>query len=151
MLPTVDQELPYSASESSNNETPSRAALADGSSGVVLIAIAALHIRRMFECRASVSLRSKVAAHWMCASDPFASWSFMPLHGLALLALGAWVLLALRGGLGRALQACRRAGSEPRSTLSDSAALMRGLEIVIACWALCCESSPPQLASMSQT
>lgn len=103
---------------------------ADVASAMLLVVLSLLQVRRALECSGSPS--PEQTAEWMCTTDPFASWSFVPLHGLAAVAAAAWVLLAVRGGLGQAWRCCSR-----RTITLPSAALLRQLEIFLAAWSLC--------------
>lgn len=100
---------------------------ADAASAILLLALALLHVRRTLECSAA-----HPSSEWMCTSDPFASWSFLPLHGLAALAGVAWACQAVRGGIGQAWRCCRRRAAAPADATSS-----RQLELFLACWFLC--------------
>lgn len=92
-------------------------AIADVVSLICLLGGILLHGRRCVACRGAMTVKSDDGAlwDWMCSSDPFASYSFLPLHGLALLAACTWPLLAVR-------------------RVHSSARL---LEIYLAAWCMC--------------
>ena len=100
---------------------------ADVATAILVLVLLLLHLRRMLECSHAPS-----APEWMCASDPFASWSFVPVHGLAALAGVAWACQAVRGGLGQAWRCCLRRSAAPANVASA-----RQLELFLAAWALC--------------
>ena len=102
---------------------------ADVAAAILVVALALLHLRRMLEC----SHAPPPAPEWMCATDPFASWSFVPVHGLAALAGVAWACQAVRGGLGQAW----RCVSRYSSAAPANAASARQLELFLAAWSLC--------------
>tara|TARA_B110001452_G_scaffold156243_1_gene130087 strand:+ start:308 stop:1213 length:906 start_codon:yes stop_codon:yes gene_type:complete len=108
----------------------SGAVAADVASAMLLGVLSLLQVRRALECSGSPS--PKQTAEWMCTTDPFASWSFVPLHGLAAVVTAAWVLLTVSGSLGQAWRCCSR-----RTITAPSAALLRQLEIFLAVWSLC--------------
>ena len=101
---------------------------ADVAAAILVVALALLHLRRMLECSHAPS-----APEWMCATDPFASWSFVPMHGLAALAGVSWACQAVRGGLGQAWRCCSRYSSAAPA----NAASARQLELFLAAWSLC--------------
>ena len=70
-------------------------AVADAASCLCYTAIALLLARRIIACRGAAAPKSDALWDWMCATDPFASWSFLPLHSLALVAAAVWPFLAL--------------------------------------------------------
>lgn len=102
---------------------------ADVAAAILVVALALLHLRRMLEC----SHAPPLAPEWMCATDPFASWSFVPVHGLAALAGVAWACQAVRGGLGQAW----RCVSRYSPAAPANAASARQLELFLAAWSLC--------------
>ena len=102
---------------------------ADVAAAILVVALALLNLRRMLEC----SHAPPPAPEWMCATDPFASWSFVPVHGLAALAGVAWACQAVRGGLGQAW----RCVSRYSSAAPANAASARQLELFLAAWSLC--------------
>ena len=116
---------------------PARRPIADlGTSGVLAV-IGALHGRRTVACRHWTPAPTGAVEvwDWMCGSDPFASWSFMPLHTLAAAAAIGWLLLSLRGSLGFVWRTfCAREGDDDGSTRRMT---LRHLELYLAMWALC--------------
>ena len=120
-LPFVHSSAPDDAA------LASAAAAANLLSGACVLTLAALHARRAFECKDAAHLAASHAVwDWMCASDPFASYSFLPLHMLAAVVSCAWLFFALRGGALRAL------GNHYASSATP---LM--LEVFLACYAAC--------------
>ena len=96
MLPTTAAPL----TEQSSTLGPT--AIADAAAVLCAFAVALLHARRFIACRGTVTTKDEsgifvvgVVWDWMCATDPFASWSFLPLHVLAVVAACSWPLLAL--------------------------------------------------------
>ena len=91
-------------------------AVADTISVLCVLSIALLHARRFFACRGSAHVRNDAVLlwDWMCATDPFASWSFLPLHVLAVACVISWPLLFV--------------GRKPSA---------RSIEVFLASWAMC--------------
>ena len=89
--------------------SPAAEPFADAASAILLLALALLHVRRTLECSAA-----HPSSEWMCTSDPFASWSFLPLHLLAAAAATMWPILTLRRAPSvRALKdACTQKGAD---------------------------------------
>ena len=102
---------------------------ADVAAAILVVALALMHLRRTLEC----SHAPPPAPEWMCATDPFASWSFVPVHGLAALAGVAWACQAVRGGLGQAWRCVSR--YSPAAPAHAGSA--RQLELFLAAWSLC--------------
>lgn len=93
------------------------AAAADAISASCVLSIVLLHVRRFFACRSTAQVRDDgglVLWDWMCATDPFASYSFMPLHVLAVACVTSWPLLFAR----------RKPSTRP-------------IEVFLASWAMC--------------
>lgn len=103
----------------------SAAAAADGISATLLTVLVLLHARRAVACRAAPSQGDGALWDWMCATDPFASYSFLPLHLLSAAAVAARCFRARCGG------ALRASGGH------DAAASTAKLELYLAAYAMC--------------
>lgn len=126
MLPFDDEPAPKrdEAAFSANG-------IAHAASIFSLMVLAILHTRRAFECRhITQAVSGSGLWDWMCASDPFASYSFLPIHVLALVTVCAWLLLTLRGGALHALGATH-------TSSASLAVAPRMLEVYLAVWSLC--------------
>lgn len=109
MLPSFD---PTYASGFGEEPAPSGGGIATGVGSACVVGILLLQLCRAYQCHRD----SHEPTHWdwMCTSDPFASYSFLPLHVLAAVAFFAWCLNA-----------------------SGSSAIRFLLEIFIGCWSSC--------------
>ena len=108
--------------------------IADLSSAALLGVLGVVHFQRAIACHKPSVAQAYQLWDWMCKTDGFASWSFMPLHALAAVALVAWFLMSLHGSLGWAWRSLRRA-DQPGSRADDSS--LRQLEIFLATWSAC--------------
>lgn len=106
--------------------------LADVSTATLLACLGALHLRRAVTCSRTHSAATSHLWDFKCGGDPFASWSFLPLHALAAAAATSWLVLTLRAS-GQLLTR-----QQPDAAASTGGSSNRRMcEMFIGAWCLC--------------